>query len=34
MYSRALNNSLLVLNPGTEFFVYTVDNLAILFVDK
>ncbi len=34
MYLRALNNGLLVLNPDVEFFVYTVDNLAILFVDK
>ena len=34
MYLRALNDGLLVLNHDVEFFVYTVDNLAILFVDK
>ncbi len=28
MYLRALNNGLLVLNPGLEFFVYTVDKLG------
>ncbi len=34
MCLRALNNGLLVLNPAVEYFVYTVDDLAILFVDK
>ncbi len=34
MCLRALNNGLLVLNPSAEYLFYTVDNLAILFVDK
>ena len=33
MYLRALNDGLLFLNPDVEFFVYTVDNLAILVVE-